>query len=70
MSGTSLDGVDVVLAAIDENMVAWQGSYCHSWVSLIPGWASYLLRRSNKLLRREALEPSDIVAIGCHGQTV
>lgn len=29
MSGTSLDGVDVVLAAIDENMVAQQASYCH-----------------------------------------
>ena len=26
MSGTSLDGVDVVLAAIDENMVAQQAS--------------------------------------------
>lgn len=29
MSGTSLDGVDVVLAAIDENLVAQQASYCH-----------------------------------------
>lgn len=29
MSGTSLDGVDVVLAAIDEHMVAQQASYCH-----------------------------------------
>ena len=29
MSGTSLDGVDVVLAAIDENMVAQQASL--SW---------------------------------------
>lgn len=29
MSGTSLDGVDVVLAAIDENTVAQQASYCH-----------------------------------------
>ncbi|WP_428946033.1 anhydro-N-acetylmuramic acid kinase [Pantoea sp. FN060301] len=29
MSGTSLDGVDVVLAAIDERMVAQQASYCH-----------------------------------------
>ena len=29
MSGTSLDGVDVVLAAIDEQMVAQQASYCH-----------------------------------------
>ncbi|BAN96050.1 hypothetical protein E05_12840 [Plautia stali symbiont] len=29
MSGTSLDGVDVVLAAIDQHMVAQQASYCH-----------------------------------------
>ncbi|WNN46298.1 MULTISPECIES: anhydro-N-acetylmuramic acid kinase [Winslowiella] len=29
MSGTSLDGVDVVLAAIDERMVAQQASYVH-----------------------------------------
>ncbi|QSD35018.1 anhydro-N-acetylmuramic acid kinase [Pectobacterium brasiliense] len=29
MSGTSLDGVDVVLAAIDEHTVAQQASYCH-----------------------------------------
>ncbi|MCC3701429.1 anhydro-N-acetylmuramic acid kinase [Rouxiella badensis] len=29
MSGTSLDGVDVVLAAIDERMVAQQASYSH-----------------------------------------
>lgn len=29
MSGTSLDGVDVVLAVIDENMVAQQASYHH-----------------------------------------
>lgn len=29
MSGTSLDGVDVVLAAIDEQIVAQQASYCH-----------------------------------------
>ncbi|MDW8848085.1 anhydro-N-acetylmuramic acid kinase [Erwinia sp. MMLR14_017] len=29
MSGTSLDGIDVVLAAIDEHMVAQQASYCH-----------------------------------------
>jgi anhydro-N-acetylmuramic acid kinase len=29
MSGTSLDGIDVVLAAIDEHLVAQQGSYTH-----------------------------------------
>lgn len=29
MSGTSLDGIDVVMAVIDEHMVAQQASYCH-----------------------------------------
>lgn len=29
MSGTSLDGIDVVLAAIDEHLVAQQASYSH-----------------------------------------
>lgn len=29
MSGTSLDGIDVVLAAIDEHLVAQQASYTH-----------------------------------------
>jgi len=29
MSGTSLDGIDVVLAAIDQRMVAQQASYSH-----------------------------------------
>ena len=29
MSGTSLDGIDVVLAAIDDRMVAQQASYSH-----------------------------------------
>ncbi|RLM21254.1 anhydro-N-acetylmuramic acid kinase [Brenneria alni] len=29
MSGTSLDGIDVVMAAIDEDTVAQQASYCH-----------------------------------------
>ncbi|MBJ7221004.1 MULTISPECIES: anhydro-N-acetylmuramic acid kinase [unclassified Brenneria] len=29
MSGTSLDGIDVVMAAIDEYTVAQQASYCH-----------------------------------------
>ncbi len=29
MSGTSLDGIDVVMAVIDENMVAQQASYHH-----------------------------------------
>ncbi|SQC93086.1 Anhydro-N-acetylmuramic acid kinase [Cedecea neteri] len=29
MSGTSLDGIDVVLAAIDEHLVVQQASYSH-----------------------------------------
>lgn len=29
MSGTSLDGIDVVIAAIDERMVAQQSRYSH-----------------------------------------
>lgn len=29
MSGTSLDGIDMVLAAIDEHTVAQQARYCH-----------------------------------------
>lgn len=92
MSGTSLDGVDVVLAVIDENMVAQQASYCHP----IPGplkqdilaicqgqsvTLSTLGRLDHRLgllfaqavqvlMQREGLRPVDVVAIGCHGQTV
>ena len=35
MSGTSLDGVDVVLAAIDENMVARQASLTSAYSCLV-----------------------------------
>lgn len=92
MSGTSLDGVDVVLAAIDENMVAQQASYCHPMpvalrqqiLAICQGQTLTLSELGqldtrlgqlfaeavNTLLRREALEPADVVAIGCHGQTV
>jgi len=92
MSGTSLDGVDVVLAAIDENMVAQQASYCHpmppdlrqSILAICQGQAVTLSQLGQldtrlgqlfadavlTLMQREALEMSDVVAIGCHGQTV
>jgi anhydro-N-acetylmuramic acid kinase len=90
MSGTSLDGVDVVLAAIDENMVAQQASL--TWpipVSLkedsehLSGPALTLSQlgqldvRLGRCLRcgtgvdaKRKSSPQDVVAIGCHGQTV
>lgn len=92
MSGTSLDGVDVVLAAIDERMVAQQASL--TWPMPIPLKEAILsvcqgqpltlsqLGRLDSqlgklfaaavqaLLAQEHLSAKDIVAIGCHGQTV
>ncbi|WAH53069.1 anhydro-N-acetylmuramic acid kinase [Pseudescherichia vulneris] len=92
MSGTSLDGVDVVLAAIDDRMVAQQASL--SWpipvslkeaiLAICQGQQLTLSQlgqldsRLGKLfadavlalLKQENLRPQDIVAIGCHGQTV
>ena len=92
MSGTSLDGVDVVLAAIDERMVAQQASL--SWPIPVPLKESILnicqgqqLTLSQlgqldsrlgilfadavqALMKQEDLRPQDVVAIGCHGQTV
>lgn len=92
MSGTSLDGVDVVLAAIDENMVAQQASL--SWpippelkqaiLAICQGQQLTLSQlgqldtRLGKLfaeavqalMDQENLRPQDVVAIGCHGQTV
>lgn len=92
MSGTSLDGVDVVLAAIDDNTVAHQASYCHPMplalkqaiLDVCQGQAvtlstlGQLDTRLGKLfaeavlmlLKQTELDPSDIMAIGCHGQTV
>ncbi|MBE5251534.1 anhydro-N-acetylmuramic acid kinase [Mixta mediterraneensis] len=92
MSDTSLDGVDVVLAVIDENMVAQQASYCHpipqnlrcDVLAICQGQALTLSQLGQldtqlgllfaeavlTLMKRETLEASDIVAIGCHGQTV
>jgi len=92
MSGTSLDGVDVVLAAIDDRMVAQQASL--SWpipvslkeaiLAICQGQQLTLSQlgqldsRLGKLfadavlalLKQESLRPQEIVAIGCHGQTV
>ncbi|HBU8097677.1 TPA: anhydro-N-acetylmuramic acid kinase, partial [Escherichia coli] len=92
MSGTSLDGVDVVLATIDEHRVAQLASL--SWpipVSLTQavldicqgqqltlsqfGQLDTQLGRLfadavNALLKEQNLQARDIVAIGCHGQTV
>lgn len=92
MSGTSLDGVDVVLATIDNTMVAQQASL--TWpmpVSLKQaildicqgqpltlsqlGQLDVQLGRLfadavNALLEQQKLRPQDIVAIGCHGQTI
>lgn len=92
MSGTSLDGVDVVLAAIDENMVAQQASLTfpiplplkEAILAICQGQPltlSQLGRLDTQLgklfadavlalMDREHLHPEDIVAIGCHGQTV
>ncbi|POT57482.1 anhydro-N-acetylmuramic acid kinase [Citrobacter amalonaticus] len=92
MSGTSLDGVDVVLATIDESMVAQQASL--SWpiplslrqavLDICQGQQLTLSQFGqldtrlgrlfadavNALLAEQKLRPQDIVAIGCHGQTV
>lgn len=91
MSGTSLDGVDVVLAAIDETMVAQQASLtAHSRSSekgildicggqpltlsqlgqLDTQLGRLFAQAVNALLAQQRLQPRDIVAIGCHGQTV
>ncbi len=92
MSGTSLDGIDVVLATITENMVAQQASL--TWpiphaikeeiLAICQGQSltlSQLGRLDTRLgrlfadavlalMRQESLKPTDVIAIGCHGQTV
>jgi len=92
MSGTSLDGVDVVLAAIDENMVAQQASLSwpippeikHAILNICQGQQLTLSQLGQldtqlgrlfgdavqALMNQENLRPQDVVAIGCHGQTV
>lgn len=92
MSGTSLDGVDVVLAAIDDKMVAQQASL--TWpmpialkeavLSICQGQPLTLSQMGQldtrlgklfaeavlALMAQEQLSAKDIVAIGCHGQTI
>ncbi|HBX3683775.1 TPA: anhydro-N-acetylmuramic acid kinase, partial [Klebsiella pneumoniae subsp. pneumoniae] len=92
MSGTSLDGIDVVLATITENMVAQQASL--TWpiphaikeeIQAICQGQSLTLSQLGRLdtrlgrlfadavlalMRQESLKPTDVIAIGCHGQTV
>ena len=92
MYGTSLDGVDVVLAAIDHHMGAQQASYCHPMPPALrqqvlaicqgqPLTLSQLGQLDTQLgklfaeavltlMQQQSLEASDIMAIGCHGQTV
>lgn len=92
MSGTSLDGVDVVLAAIDDNMVAQQASLSYpvplalkeSILAICQGQQLTLSQFGQldtrlghlfadavlALMQQEQLSANDIVAIGCHGQTV
>lgn len=92
MSGTSLDGVDVVLAAIDHDTVAQQATL--SWpmpleikreiLHVCQGekvTMSQIAQLDHRLgclfadavqalLQQQALQAEQIVAIGCHGQTV
>lgn len=92
MSGTSLDGVDVVLAAMDENMVAQQASLsypipialkeailaiCQGQQLTLSQYGQLDTRLGHlfadavlALMAQENLAATDVVAIGCHGQTV
>lgn len=92
MSGTSLDGIDVVLAAINENVVAQQASLSYpipialkeDILAICQGQQLTLSQFGRldtrlgrlfadavlALMRQEKLQAADIIAIGCHGQTV
>jgi len=92
MSGTSLDGVDVVLAAMDDNMVAQQASLsypipialkeailaiCQGQQLTLSQYGQLDTRLGHlfadavlALMAQENLTASDVIAIGCHGQTV
>lgn len=92
MSGTSLDGIDVVLAVINESIVAQQASLTYpipiaikeEILAICQGQPLNLSQLGQldtrlgrlfsdavrALMRQENLQASEIVAIGCHGQTV
>ncbi|EKT57413.1 anhydro-N-acetylmuramic acid kinase [Providencia sneebia] len=92
MSGTSLDGVDVVLAAISDKFVAEQASLSLVFpielkkriLNICQGQATTLseigkidrelgslyAQAINQLLAETGVPAKDIIAIGCHGQTV
>ncbi len=92
MSGTSLDGVDVVLAAMDDNMVAQQASLsypiplalkeailaiCQGQQLTLSQFGQLDTRLGHlfadailALMAQEKLSAGDVMAIGCHGQTV
>jgi len=92
MSGTSLDGVDVVLAAIDDRMVAQQASLTYpipvplkqAILNICQGQQLTLSQFGQldtqlgklfaeavlALMAQEQVRAEDVVAIGCHGQTV
>lgn len=92
MSGTSLDGVDVVLAAISDTFVAEQSSLSVAFpvtlknriLNICQGQDTTLSEIGkidrelgslyadaiNQLLNKTGIPAKDIIAIGCHGQTV
>jgi Predicted molecular chaperone distantly related to HSP70-fold metalloproteases len=92
MSGTSLDGVDVVLAAIDESRVAQLASLtfpipiaikeavlaiCQGQPLTLSQFGQLDTRLGRlfadavlALMAQETLAAQDVVAVGCHGQTV
>lgn len=92
MSGTSLDGVDVVLAAISNKFVAEQASVSLAFpvelkkriLNICQGQETTLseigkidrqlgslyAQAINQLLAETGVPAKDVIAVGCHGQTV